>query len=262
MALLDPTPHPAPTAPTLTDPAVGRPAVGRGRPPRARLGSVLGVWAHPDDESYLAAGLMLRARSAGDPVVSVSATLGDAGLPDLPRPTVAELRRAELDAALAVLDVGGLPSFGYPDGRLAEVDARPAVARILALLRRHRPDTVVTFGPDGLTGHPDHVTVSGWVGEAVRRSPRPPRLLPVTTTAGFADEFADLHERFPVFADGLPLRTPPDRVDVTVRLAGADLDRKMAALDAHASQTRVLRDAVGARRYRRWWQDEHFVDAA
>ncbi|HEX3261549.1 MAG TPA: PIG-L family deacetylase, partial [Pseudonocardia sp.] len=48
----------------------------------ARLGTVLGIWAHPDDEAFLSAGLMAAARDAGQRVVCVTATLGEHGTSD------------------------------------------------------------------------------------------------------------------------------------------------------------------------------------
>ena len=70
------------------------------------LGSVLGVWGHPDDEAYLSAGLMMGAVVSGRKVTCVTATRGEAGFPDDdPRPLAerAAVREAELDACLEYL---------------------------------------------------------------------------------------------------------------------------------------------------------------
>lgn len=75
----------------------------------AGLGTVLGVWAHPDDEMYLSAGIMAAAAEAGNRVVVVTATRGEQGTDDptrWPPARLAELRTREMAASLAVLDGG------------------------------------------------------------------------------------------------------------------------------------------------------------
>ena len=74
----------------------------------ARLGTVLGIWAHPDDEAFLSAGLMAAARDAGQRVVCVTATLGEYGTSDpgsWPPTRMARVRERELQASLAALGV-------------------------------------------------------------------------------------------------------------------------------------------------------------
>ena len=145
------------------------------------LGTVLMVWAHPDDETYLVGGLSAALTDAGQRVVCVTATRGEAGgdAADL-----AEIRTAELDVALAMLGVDEHHWLDYPDGGCAVVDDARRRRGSGAVVDEVRPDTVVTFGPDGFTGHPDHQAVSRWVDLAVasydvraaaRRGPRAPR---------------------------------------------------------------------------------------
>ena len=71
-------------------------------------GTVLGIWAHPDDEAYLSSGLMLRARLSGERVVVVTATDGELGGPSATaaaRRRLARRRRRELRSSLEVLGV-------------------------------------------------------------------------------------------------------------------------------------------------------------
>ncbi len=245
---------PTMSAPVVTDPAGA-----------AFLGTVLGVWAHPDDEAYLSAGLMALSRAAGNEVVCVTATAGEHGTSDperFPPATLAAIRRREMAAAMDVLGVRQHRFLGLEDGTLADVDPAPQVLRLRRLIAWYQPDTIVTFGPEGMTGHPDHVAVSRWATEAWQRSGRTGRLLYATTTDAFADEFAHLHEQFSVFGPGLPLRTFEEDLALTVRVGGRHLDTKMAALHAHASQTSALFDAIGPETSRAWWRDETFVDAS
>src|SRR4249919_3313526 len=109
-------------------------------------GTILSVWAHPDDETYLAAGLMVAAVRAGQRVVCVTATRGELGSPDPerwpPGEVLAAVRTAELERALEHLGVTEHHWLDYPDGGCAEVDESEAVGRLRALLQDVRPEHV------------------------------------------------------------------------------------------------------------------------
>jgi len=230
------------------------------------LGTVLGVWAHPDDEAYLSAGLMALARDAGQRVVCVTATRGEHGTDDpdgWPPERLARRREAELRACLAALGVTEHHFLDYVDGTCAQVDADTAVRRIAAIMADVEPDTVVTFGPEGMTGHADHRAVSAWTTAAHALAVPAARLLYATTTAAFADRWQDLHARFDIFLDpALPLRTPDDQIVLEVTLDGDLADRKHLALRAQASQTDGLISALGEDRFRAWCARETFTVAS
>ena len=148
----------------------------------ADLGTVLGIWAHPDDEAFLSAGLMAAARDAGNRVVCVTATLGEHGTPDAeqwPPERLAAVRARELSASLAALNVTQHHVLGIVDGTCADQQHDLVVARLGQIIETVAPDTIVTFGPDGLTGHVDHQTVSAWPAQSMRSAPpaRSPRSL-------------------------------------------------------------------------------------
>lgn len=230
------------------------------------LGTVLGLWAHPDDEAYLSGGLMALARRAGNRVVCATATRGEQGTPDpvvWPPPRLAALREHELRASLAALEVEEHHWLGHADGSCATVPTAHAVADVVELWRSVQPDTVVTFGPDGMTGHPDHQALWRWTSAAWVATGRRARLLLATTTERFAREHADLHDRFDVFLDpALPVRTPEADLAVSIEPPEDVLDQKLAALRAQASQTAGLIEAFGEARYRTWFARETFTDGA
>ena len=88
----------------------------------AEPGTILSIWAHPDDETYLAAGIMATAVDNGDRVVCVSATAGEHGTADpivWPPARLGQVRRWEANAAMAVLGVTEHRFLGYEDGTLA-----------------------------------------------------------------------------------------------------------------------------------------------
>jgi LmbE family N-acetylglucosaminyl deacetylase len=227
----------------------------------AWLGTTVVVWAHPDDETYLSGGTAAALVDLGHRVVAVTATRGDAGGPDLSpsgRAATAELRTAELEDALAVLGVTEHHWLGYEDGRCADADPEPAVRRLADLLDDVRPDTVVTFGPDGFTGHPDHQTVSRWVDLALDRTLAAPRLLHAVATE---EDRVDprLDEDFGDYELGQPRIVEPDELALRLLLDPASLRRKVTALEAQASQTAGLIEAVGLERFSAWVAVEAFA---
>ena len=175
------------------------------------LGTVLMVWAHPDDETYLAGGLSAALTDAGRRVVCVTATRGEAGGTTA---GLAQIRTAELEAALKLLGVEEHHWLDYPDGGCASVDDDKAAARIRAVVDDVRPDTVVTFGPDGFTGHPDHQAVSRWVDLAV--SGTDVRVLHAVAREQRPDPGLD--EDYGVFELGRPRVCADDEIDVLLPL--------------------------------------------
>src|SRR5258706_2047804 len=133
---------------------------------------LMAVLAHPDDESLGFGGTLARYAAEEVETYLVTATRGERGRffsPDR-RTELAEVgrvREAELRAAAAVLGVREGLILGYPDGALDQLDAATAIAAIVRHIRRVRPHVIVTFGPDGAYGHPDHIAISQFTTAAV-----------------------------------------------------------------------------------------------
>jgi LmbE family N-acetylglucosaminyl deacetylase len=232
---------------------------------RAELGTILGVWAHPDDEAYLSGGLMALARDAGSRVVCVTATRGELGTPDprtWPPDRLAGERTGELARCLEILGVAEHHWLGYRDGECAPVDAAAAVARLCGLIEEVRPDAVLTFGPDGFTGHPDHRAVSAWATAAFDRAARPGARLLYAAVAERRTRWNELNESLGVFLDGYPLVTPAHRLAVDLVLEPDTAARKVRALRAQVTETAGLIAALGVGRYTAWVADESFAGAA
>jgi LmbE family N-acetylglucosaminyl deacetylase len=125
---------------------------------------IMGVFAHPDDEVFCAGGTLARWTEAGAVAMIVSATRGEAGqIQDAhiaTRHTLGAVREQELRTACAELGVRRIECLDYHDGALAEVDPARLAAEVAAYIRDFQPDVVVTFGPDGGSGHPDHIAIS------------------------------------------------------------------------------------------------------
>jgi len=228
-------------------------------------GTLLGVWAHPDDESYLAGGLMARASAAGGRSVAAFATRGEAGTDDptrWPPAVLARRRELELRRALDRLGAEGPTFLGHADGGCAAIDVELGAAQVASLIDEVEPDVIVTFGRDGVTGHDDHRAVSEWTiaaWQAVRRRRhRVPHLLLAAVTPEFVLRHQRWHTEIGFFGADGPMITDPADLTLRVVLDDAELDRKVHALAAHSSQTRTLADTMGADAYRRWWAEECF----
>jgi LmbE family N-acetylglucosaminyl deacetylase len=142
----------------------------------------MAVLAHPDDESLGFGGTLAKYASGGVETFLVTATRGEGGRyrghgpGDENHPGSEELgkiRVGELRAAAAALGIRELSLLDYRDGGLDRANPAEAVGRIAEHLRRVRPDVVVTFGPDGAYGHPDHIAISQFTTAAIVKAADP-----------------------------------------------------------------------------------------
>lgn len=142
---------------------------------------ILMIYAHPDDESFGCGGTIAKYVSQGVEVVLICATKGEAGkcgeppvcsCEELPR-----VRENELLAASKVLGIKKVIFLDYIDAQLFQVDEKEAVTRLVNIIDDERPDIVITFGPDGISGHRDHIIISSWATKAFFEAGFRPRKL-------------------------------------------------------------------------------------
>jgi LmbE family N-acetylglucosaminyl deacetylase len=208
------------------------------------------VFAHPDDDTYSVAGTVAQHADEDIEVVVILATSGDAGQiadPGLATPeNLGAVREEEDRASWSEVGVPVVHHFlRYPDGGLDAVPREELVSRIEDLLRASAPDVVATFGPEGVTGHADHVTVGEAATEAFHRCRTPAaggfeRLLYSAIPQSMMDHWAELMR-----ARGIepPDPTQPfqprgvtdERFGVMVDCSAA-YERKLAALRRHRTQ--------------------------
>jgi LmbE family N-acetylglucosaminyl deacetylase len=148
------------------------------------------IVAHPGDEAFGFAGAISRAVAEGAYVVVVCATRGrfDARLLDkspapggrnrhYTRPVVWRnldtVREDEMRRSVTLLGVRVLRMLDYAEEDLARVDFDELVSRLVEPIRMHRPEVVLTFGPDGVSGDSDHVVLSRAAEAAFERAGRP-----------------------------------------------------------------------------------------
>lgn len=150
---------------------------------------ILWILAHPDDESFGGAGMFAWARQQGIATGLVCATRGEVGAisdPALATPiTLGAVREQELRGAMNVVELTDLRLMGYRDSGMAgtpenddpraliNAPREETIAHLVGQIRELRPETVITFGPDGVYGHPDHVYIGDVASEAVLEAVKP-----------------------------------------------------------------------------------------
>jgi len=130
------------------------------------------VFAHPDDESLGVGGTLAKYGSEDVETYLLTATRGERGwtgaAEDYPGPeALGKIREAELRAAASALGVREVALLDYMDGDIDKADPQTIIARIVAHLRRVRPQVVITFDPNGSYGHPDHIAICQFTTAAV-----------------------------------------------------------------------------------------------
>ncbi len=212
---------------------------------------LLAVLAHPDDETFRCGGTLALLGRRGVRVQVLCATRGEAGVPALDPQQAGALRQAELECACRALGIAPPLFLNHRDGTLSQVDERQAVDEIARLISSFQPDVLLTWPPDGLSGHADHIAVSHWTRLALEQA----------TAAGHsADLYHIVLPRSVAHALQMAqLHTVPDeQVTLTVDVSSV-WEHKMAAIACHRTQaggTPIL--SAPAERQRLFLGIEHF----
>ena len=154
--------------------------------------TLMAVHAHPDDEAITTGGILAKYAAEGVHTVLVTCTRGELGevsdhgfVPPGPNMSLAEIRMAELAEARHILRVGSFFCLDYKDSGMAgtegnndpqafvQTDARAAAHRLAHLMRKTRPQVVVTYDEYGVYGHPDHIMANRITRQAFRASNDP-----------------------------------------------------------------------------------------
>lgn len=234
-----------------------------------RLGTVL---AHPDDETFGVGGTLIKYASEGVQCHSLCLTEGDqgwAGDPDgvtIPREQVGPTRAKELAAAGRRMGLKSVTCLKYPDGGLADVNPDWVVRDIVRWLRSVRPDVLITWGPDGGYGHPDHIAageralVALELAGVARHEPdlgehvHVKRCYRMVAAAEFIDGIAGISKEFADYMKTLevkPQRWTRDRFGAVIDIR-PHVERKLVAMKAHETQAPDLRQWLQAREKVPW----------
>lgn len=231
------------------------------------LGTIMGIWAHPDDESFMTAGLMAAAIQNGQTVACITATKGEAGSQDetkWPSSTLGEVRAKELAKAFEIIGIKNHHWLNYPDGGCCDIAEEEAVNNILKYIQLYQPDTVITFPPDGITGHWDHVSISGWTKMALERfTAKPVTLYYGLDTQEQYDTFMRLlDEKFNIFFNiDKPSLIPMSQCDIVLELTPELAQLKHQVLAAMPSQTEAMLKAFSQEFMEAGLSTEAFINA-
>jgi N-acetylglucosamine malate deacetylase 2 len=220
------------------------------------------VVAHPGDEAFGFGGAIAGAAADGAYVVVVCATRGwfDPRLTDKPAApggknrdlklgqvnwrNLDTVREDELRRSVAVLGVRVVRMLDYAEGELDRADFDHLVGRIVEPIRMHRPEVILSFGPDGITGDSDHVVLSRAVSIAYERAAQPLAYEAVIEEDQVAWRAAKLYQLVvpPSVVELLGERAPAEgygaTAEPTLALELGELAQlKLAAISRHVSQT-------------------------
>jgi LmbE family N-acetylglucosaminyl deacetylase len=217
------------------------------------MATIVSLHAHPDDEALLTGGWLAQRASAGDRVVLVFATDGNAGLasPGYGVGTLGEIRRAEGHASAEVLGAARVAWLGYADsgmadvptaspGRLVDTPVDDVARAVAAILDEEDADVLTGYDANGGYGHPDHNHVHQIARKAQDIAVRRPKLLEATRDRTWLLRLLRVVRPIAGMMPGLTI--PGEaiytaRADVTLTIdVSNQLDPKRAALAAHRSQ--------------------------
>lgn len=212
-------------------------AAARNAPESSQPRTLLAVFAHPDDETMVGPLLARYAREPGTRVVLAIVTNGDQGVTPFAKIPAGEPLAAvrAKEAACACEALGAAPPvlLGMPDGGLASSQVlADAAARLKKVVDDVRPDAIVTWGPEGGYGHPDHRLVSALVTQLVQAGEAAPLLYYVGLPKSRLRSDAMKSLRFPApFAPVID-----EMLNVRVPYTADDMERARTSLACHASQ--------------------------
>jgi LmbE family N-acetylglucosaminyl deacetylase len=168
---------------------------------------------------------------------------------------------------LRSLDVLGVKEHHFLEGPIdTDMDTgldRAGAEQVRRIMEEVDPDTVLTFGPEGMTGHVAHQDVSRWAGDAFDAVAKPgAHLFHAVFPKSHAEEWLEKLAPFDIFRPGTPNVVADDEIDLDHDVEGKFLDQKIASIKEHASQIEALYEVFGDEGFRRFMAKEAFVLAA
>lgn len=192
--------------------------------------TIVGIFAHPDDESFGPGGTIAKLAKKND-VYAICVTGGDAGQNARIRTTrkLSEIRKEEYHKAAKILGIKKSYCLKYEDGTLSNNKYHEIASKIETLLRKIKPDTLITFEPKGVSGHIDHIAVSMITTYIFKKNSWIKKLMYYCIRDTRREEYLD--DYFIYFPEGYKMSEIDEEVDTT-----NTFKQKLDAIKAHKSQ--------------------------
>jgi LmbE family N-acetylglucosaminyl deacetylase len=217
---------------------------------------LLAIFAHPDDETFRPGGTLALLAQSGVRVQVLTMTRGEAGSCGDPPICIPEelpaVRESELRCACVALGLELPHLLNYQDGHLAEADTELITAQILKAINEFHPRILLSFGPDGLSGHPDHIVVGHCASMAFSSSNDVVALYTMAIPYTLAEQM-NMSRIHPV---------PDEQISLSVDISPTWL-AKQNAMACHATQrstTPIM--SAPAERQQQFFGREYFVRSA
>lgn len=247
--------------------------------------TLLAVFAHPDDEAFGVGGALARYADEGVDVYLATATRGESGQiadPSIGSPAnLPYIREQELRAACQTYGIHPPLFMDYVDGQLPAVHQGQAIGKLVRILREVRPQVIVTFGPEGIYGHYDHIAVHRWVTIGIDLAADPDcfpdqlagacrphrvdklyyRVLSEEQVEGMAEREG---QRASVDMDGVPfpfVGWPMEEITTIVDVSDY-VDQKLRGILSHATQVGPegpFEEPLEVVKQRTWFRQETYV---
>lgn len=231
-------------------------------------GRVLCVLAHPDDETFGLGGTIAKYADLGYEIYLATATKGEAGMlgdpPVARRENLGDVRATELACAARTLGIKEVFFMGFIDGKLVETPRLSLLERTVYAIRKFRPHVIISFGSTGVSGHPDHVTMSEVSNISFRKAADPDffpdhrengNLHPWQAMKLYHFEIPEkiLKERN-INLSGVPLE------EITTVIDTSDyVEKKIEAFYCHRTQVKDIEKILSRPNYREFTKKEYYI---
>lgn len=202
------------------------------------MSTIVGFFAHPDDESFGPAGTIAKLAKKND-VYIICATSGEEGENNLTyksKRTIAEIRRDELKKSAKILGVKKVYFLGFKDGTLCNNLYHDLAEKVTTKLKILKPDTIMTFEQHGVSGHIDHITVAMVASYVFERLPFIKKIMYHAVLKSRAAERKDYFIYFPEGYDKSEIDETVDVEDVW--------ETKVKAMKQHKTQLKDMQNIL------------------
>lgn len=205
---------------------------------------ILCVFAHPDDETFGPGGTIAVWSGLGATIHLLCATKGEAGINGQNG-----IRAKELKQASKILGIKKIEFLGFFDGKLCNNDLQDLEKSIIKKIQTFRPNIMLTFNLNGVSGHIDHISVASATTQAFKKTKIAKKLYYYTLPKEHA---ADNEDYFIHFPQGPKVHEMHEHVDIT-----KVWDIKVGAMQKHKSQAHDIKRIL--KNWQKYPKKEYFT---